>query len=73
MRVRLSPATPLIPFGVPFEIATSRFGVSLRTRTTSVSPRGRSFDVECTDLARPRAGPFPIVIIANRIANRQSV
>ena len=38
MRVRLSPATPLMPLGVTFEIATSRFGASLRMRTTSVSP-----------------------------------
>ena len=38
MRVRLSPATPLMPFGVTFEIATSRLGVSFRIRTTSVSP-----------------------------------
>ena len=38
IRVRLSPATPLMPFGTTLEIATSRFGVSFRMRTTSVSP-----------------------------------
>jgi hypothetical protein len=38
MRVRLSPATALMPFGVTFEIAMSRLGVSLRMRTTRVSP-----------------------------------
>jgi hypothetical protein len=36
--VRPSPATPLIPFGVTFDTAISRFGVSFRIRTTSVSP-----------------------------------
>jgi hypothetical protein len=38
IRVRLSPATALMPFGVTFEIATSRLGESFRVRTTSVSP-----------------------------------
>jgi hypothetical protein len=38
MRVRLSPATPLMPFGLTLETAMSRFGVSLTMRTTSVSP-----------------------------------
>jgi hypothetical protein len=38
IRVRLSPDTPLIPFGRTFETAMSRFGVSFTIRTTSVSP-----------------------------------
>jgi hypothetical protein len=38
IRVRLSPATPLIPFGLTFETAISRFGVSFTIRTTRVSP-----------------------------------
>ncbi len=37
-RVRLSAATPLIPPGVTFEMAISRFGRRRSTRTTSVSP-----------------------------------
>jgi hypothetical protein len=38
MRVRLSPATPLMPVPVTFETAISRFGVSLTILTSSVSP-----------------------------------
>jgi hypothetical protein len=38
IRVRPSAATPLIPFGVTFDTAVSRFGVSFTIRTTRVSP-----------------------------------
>ena len=38
MRVRLSPATPLMPPGLYRDTAVSRFGRSRRIFTTSVSP-----------------------------------
>ena len=65
MRVRLSPATALMPLGTTAETAVSRLGRSRTIFTTSVSSGVGAFDVERPDLAGPwPARPF--VVVAGR-------
>ena len=62
MRVRLSPATALMPLGTTAETAVSRLGRSRTIFTTSVSAVRQALDEERADLTGPRAaGPFVVV------------